>query len=79
MIQVAAPEKGLYYDCRSDMTDFQQWSDSFKSLGKGRMVFRSKWVERIDNEKRADHGMSYVRTATYRRPIYQTPAKPEVV
>lgn len=38
-IQVAAPEAGLYYGTDHEKTDWQRYSDSFKSYGKPVKVY----------------------------------------
>jgi hypothetical protein len=43
MIQVAAPEAGLYVECRHDLTEWQDHSNSFKYLGTGRLIHRSRF------------------------------------
>ena len=42
---------------------FREFHDSFKALGKGRMVFRSGWIEVPEGTK-----MMLIKTATYRKP-----------
>lgn len=39
-IQVAAPSGGLYYGTDYNHTDWQRYSDSFKALGRPRVVHK---------------------------------------
>jgi hypothetical protein len=45
-IPVAAPEAGLYFDNRSEKTGWQEYSDTFKALGRPRMFWQSGKNER---------------------------------
>jgi hypothetical protein len=55
MIQVAAPEAGLFVDCRHDKTDWQLYSSEFKAYGRERLVYPITTNENGQTDPRRMH------------------------